>query len=117
MEIFFRRKLSFHITSANCFIALRMLQRHERLHLFYSNCFNLFACLNQEFEKNNPSSYKTFLWIEKVSRFECYWRSFMRKTGKNIWLKGPMFVQMVSSDETDEHGILKYANRTAQKCL
>jgi len=41
----------------------------------------------------------------------------MKKTGKNIWLKGPMFVQMVNSDAIDEHGLLKYANRTAQKCL
>ena len=103
---------------ATCFnLFARVNQEFEKIILPVSNCFNLFARLNQEFEKNNPSSYKTFLWIEKVSRFECGWRSFMRKTGKNIWLKGPMSVQMVSSDETDEHGILKYANRTAQKCL
>ena len=29
--------------------------------------FNLFACVNQEFEKSSPSSYKTVLWIENFA--------------------------------------------------
>lgn len=39
----------------------------------------------------------------------------MKKTGKNIWLKGPMLVQMVNSDATDEHGLLKYAKIEQRK--
>ena len=66
------RFLPYKIVSPQHFCKLRFTALNNRVTceieiVLVAMRFNLFTCVNQEFEKSSPSSYKTVLWIENFA--------------------------------------------------